>query len=116
MHALELITPQAVLAVLRSHVGSAAAVKSPAIAAKILGEAVPHNNGGAACQVRHAVGELRKQGHCICSMNGIAGGYYFAATEQEVERTCALLQSQANSMIDQIARLRAGSTHLCEFA
>lgn len=47
-------------------------------------------------QIRHIVNELRLSGVPICSGNE---GYYYAANEEEVEKTQRLMRSQANSML-----------------
>lgn len=84
-----------ILAVLSRHIG-----KGNGITVKTLVLAV----GISARSIRHAISDLREEGHAICGTP--TDGYYIAATPEELEHTCQFLHSRALHSLTLESRLR----------
>jgi hypothetical protein len=63
--------------------------------------------------VRLAINQLRKDGHPICSTGGIGGGYYTAASWDELEEYLgAEVHSRALDLLEQEKAMRDGGQRL----
>jgi len=89
------------LAVLSRHIG---ADNGASVAA--LARAVRGYDAGQACErkIRHAIEELRAEGHHICAHPST--GYYIAETDDELDRTCTFLYRRAMTSLRQIAAMK----------
>ncbi|KAB7624347.1 hypothetical protein [Alkalilimnicola sp. S0819] len=96
------ITPDRVLAALSRHVGEGCGIHAKALATAVTGQNPP--TPGQERQVRHAITALRLAGHHVCAHP--RSGYFIAATEQELLRTCEFLHERAMASLRQIARMR----------
>ena len=56
-------------------------------------------------QLREMVNRARVQGHAICSC---ADGYYYAATDDEIEQCCRSLEYRAKSILGAASGMRFG--------
>lgn len=81
--------------VLERHVGRERGITAAALA-QIL--------GCPARTVRDLVTELRMDGRALCGHP--ASGYFYAATKEELEQTCAFLRSRAMHSLMLLAKLR----------
>ena len=55
-------------------------------------------------RLRHVIEHLRREGHAICGHPST--GYYIAANEAELDRTCNYLYDRALCSLEQIARMK----------
>lgn len=95
------ITPDGVLAVLSRHVGAEHGVGIRGLTREVLGEA---GDGADERAVRYAIQELRERGHHVCAHPST--GYFLAATDEELVRTCLYLTERAMCSLRQVAAMR----------
>lgn len=63
--------------------------------------------------VRLAINQLRKRGYPICSTGGIKGGYFLAATRQELEDYLAVeIHARAMDLLEQERLMRSYSDRI----
>ena len=55
-------------------------------------------------RIRHAIEELRAEGHHICAHPST--GYYIAETDDELDRTCTFLYRRAMTSLRQVAAMK----------
>lgn len=95
------ITPEAVLEVLSRHIGADSGIGVQALTSAVLGE-LPWP--GAQRAVRAAVVTLRNQGHHVCAHPST--GYFIAANDAELDRTCEYLYGRAMCSLEQVSAMR----------
>ncbi|MGB0212950.1 hypothetical protein [Algiphilus sp.] len=96
----EHITRDEVLWALRRHVGAENGASAAALVTEIRGTTAP----GHERQLRHCIEELRRDGQHVCGHPST--GYFIAATEDELLRTCAYLHDRALTSLTQVAAMR----------
>jgi hypothetical protein len=94
------LTPSLVLDVLGDHVGAANGITARDLVRKICGISTAAGER----RLRHAVQALRMAGHRIAGEPKT--GYHLAATDAELDDTCAFLYSRAMTSLAQVAALR----------
>ncbi|MCK5772020.1 hypothetical protein [Algiphilus sp.] len=94
------ISQDDVLWALRRHVGSEQGASAAALVTEIRGTTTP----GHERQLRHRIEELRRAGQHICGHP--SSGYFMAADESELVRTCAYLTDRAMTTLIQVAAMR----------
>lgn len=94
------ITRDEVLVALSRHIGGENGASARALVAEIRSVPTP----GHERQLRHRIEELRREGHHVCGHP--SSGYYIAATEEELVRTCGYLHDRAMTSLTQIAAMR----------
>lgn len=98
---MSMITPDAVLAALSRHIGAERGVSVRELTREVLeapGEAADER------AVRHAIQELRERGHHVCAHPST--GYFLAATDEELNRTCLYLTERAMCSLRQVAAMK----------
>lgn len=95
------LTREAVLVALERHVGSELGVSGKDLVREVCG---PGAEAGAERFLRRVLEELRRDGHHICGTP--AEGYYIAATEDELLKTCEFLHERAMTTLRQVAAMR----------
>ena len=103
MH-VESITRDALLVILRNHIGRARGVTVTALAREVLGYEPSRVDERI---VRRLVFELRCEGHHVCAHP--ADGYYLAETPEELDQTIAFLRDRAMASLQQIASMKRTS-------
>lgn len=98
------ISPHHVLSELARHIGEENGIGVRALARAVVG---PDADTHAERQVREAIVALRRDGHHVCAHP--SSGYYIAATEEELVRTCQYLYSRAMCSLEQVAAMRRES-------
>lgn len=98
------ITSDHVLAVLSRHIGAEHGVGVRALAVAVVG---PEADAADERRVRTAIVELRKAGHHVCAHPST--GYFMAAAEADLVRTCEYLLSRAMCSLEQVAAMRRES-------
>jgi hypothetical protein len=96
-----LLTRDAILSALARHVGADNGVSGEQLVAEICGVFATKAHER---QLRKLLEELRREGHHICGTP--AEGYYIAATEAELLRTCEFLHDRAMTTLAQVAAMR----------
>lgn len=97
------ITPDTVLAALRSHIGRDHGIHARDLARRLCG-----THGAAAADerlLRAVITDLRLAGHHVCGTPET--GYYLAANPEELLDTCEFLFGRAMASLEQIARMKA---------
>jgi hypothetical protein len=95
------------LTVLQRHVGKPNAITMTRLTAAIQGgDVIPSRRYDESRLTRSIISQLRAEGHPIAHTNGRGGGYFFAATEAELEETAAWFRSRAMSAFRQEANLK----------
>ena len=97
----ELLTRDAVLLALENHVGADLGISAERLVHEICG---PDAGKGAERFLRRVLEELRCDGHHICGTP--AEGYYIAATDDELLKTCEFLFGRAMTSLKQAAAMR----------
>lgn len=95
------ITPSTVLQALSRHIGKANGICVTRLAEAIIRD-VPDAHHERL--VRRCIEELRRDGQHICAHPST--GYYIAATEEELIRTCDYLFDRAMCSLAQVAAMR----------
>ena len=95
------ITADDVLVALSRHIGADLGVGIAALTREVTGEPA---RPGAERAVRRCIEELRRAGHHICAHPST--GYFIAASEAELLRTCSYLYSRAMCSLAQVAAMR----------
>lgn len=95
------LTPDTVLAALQNCVG-----ESRGYTAEQLVNAITHRAGTAAelRRLRTVIEALRTAGHRICA--NPAHGYYLAANDTELDRTCSFLYERAITSLRQVSAMK----------
>ena len=96
-----LLTRDALLRALERHVGADRGCTGARLVLEICGLYSTRAHERA---LRALIAELRLQGHHICGTP--ADGYYIAATEAELLRTCEWLHARAMTTLAQVAAMR----------
>lgn len=99
------ITPDRVLFVLSRHIGQENGVKATRLAQEVRDSLIASAADERA--VRTAVVALRKSGHHICAHPST--GYFLAANEDELIKSCAYLFDRAMCSLEQVAAMRRES-------
>lgn len=99
--AAELLTRDALLLALERHIGADHGCSAARLVIEICGLYATRAHERA---LRTLIEELRRQGHHVCGTP--AEGYYMAATEAELLRTCEFLHARAMTSLAQIAAMR----------
>lgn len=96
-----MLTAEAVLAALSRHIGAARGIRARDLVVEIEGifACAAHER-----ELRHVIESLRREGHHICGTP--SEGYYLAATDDELVRTCQFLYDRAMTTLSQIAAMR----------
>jgi len=94
------LTYHTLLAALRNHIGRDCGVTAQQLVVEVLG----HTSAGDERRLRDLVVELRLQGHHVCAHP--RGGYFLAASAEELEETCSFLRSRAMKGLQQISRMQ----------
>jgi hypothetical protein len=100
-----MITTDALLAVLRDHIGKTNGASAAQLVAEINAAAVPPDDDITVTtrDLRKLVVALREQGHHVCAHPQT--GYFLAATVEELEETRDFLRQRALSSLKQIAAM-----------
>jgi hypothetical protein len=91
-----------VLGVLGGHVGAKNGIHADQLVMKITGR--PERDPFGERLLRKAIEELRGEGFHICGTP--ASGYYLAANDDELNRTCAFLYARAMASLTQVAKMK----------
>jgi hypothetical protein len=94
------LTPDAVLAVLQASVGEASGITAEQLVLAITGRRSEADER----RLRNVIEALRTAGHAICS--NPAHGYFFAADEKELNRSCNFLFDRAMTSLRQISAMK----------
>ena len=94
------LTRDTVLFALSHHVGEAAGISARALVVEICNDTWP----AAERELRKIIDALRHEGTHICGLPST--GYYMAADEAELLRTCDFLLKRATNGLEQIAAMR----------
>ncbi len=97
----ELLCKDAVLSALSRHLGKDNGVSANALVIEICGL---YATTATERQLRKLIEVLRREGHHICGHP--AEGYYIAANEAELLRTCSFLHDRAMTTLAQVAAMR----------
>lgn len=97
----ERISKAALLGALCRHVGAHRGATAAQLVREITGTSA--DDYAMRC-LRHAVEELRREGHHICAHP--SAGYYIAKTPDELDRTCEYLYHRAMCSLQQIAAMK----------
>lgn len=97
----ELITKAAVLLALERHIGADQGVSGNALSVEIAGlYATPATER----HVRKVIEALRTEGHHVCGHPST--GYFIAANDEELLRTCEFLHHRAITSLRQVAAMQ----------
>lgn len=94
------ITPESVLAALQGRVGAANGITATALVIEIS----DRTSAADERRLRDCVVLLRVQGHPVCATP--EDGYFLAANEEDLNRTCRFLLERATTGIRQVAALK----------
>ena len=97
----EAMSREAVLAALENHVGADNGISAKKLVVEIYRDDVPK---AAERMLRKVIEELRRAGHHVCGTP--ADGYFIAASEGELLRTCEFLHDRAMTTLRQVAAMR----------
>lgn len=97
----ELLTREAVLSAMERHVGAHRGITGACLVLEICGLYATRAHER---QLRKVIEELRREGHHLCGTP--AEGYYIAASEDELLRTCEFLHDRAMTTLAQVAAMR----------
>lgn len=97
----ELLTPLATLSAITRHVGEANGVSAAELTREIVGVFYSPADER---RLRTVIEQLRREGHPICGHPST--GYFHAATDAELIRTCNFLFERAMTSLAQIAAMR----------
>lgn len=97
----DLLTRESVLVALERHVGAEAGVSGAGLVLEICGLYATKADERA---LRKLIEELRREGHHLCGTP--AQGYFVAATDEELLRTCEFLHDRAMTTLAQVAAMR----------
>ncbi|AGG89891.1 hypothetical protein [Rhodanobacter denitrificans] len=95
-----LLTPDAVLAVLQASVGEASGVTAEQLVLALTGRRSEADQR----RLRTVVEALRTAGHRICA--NPTHGYYLAANDKELDRSCSFLFDRAMTSLRQISAMK----------
>lgn len=97
---MDALDKSALLAALAGHIGSERGIHANALALEVCAD------DGAAAQrrLRAAIENLRRAGTHICGTP--ESGYFIAATEGELDRTCEFLYQRAMTSLVQVAAMK----------
>lgn len=98
---LELLSREAVLKALERHVGAEQGCSGAHLVLEICGLYATRADER---NLRNVIEQLRRQGHHVCGTP--AEGYYIAANEDELLRTCEFLHARAMTTLTQVAAMR----------
>lgn len=96
------MTKEHVLTVLRRHVGRDQGIHMRDLVAQVLNTVLVGEV--AERKARELITALRNEGHPICAHP--ASGYYLAASQQELDATCAFLLERSQSTVDQVCAMK----------
>ena len=99
--ASELLTRDAVLHALERHVGAAQGCTGAHLVLEICGLYATRSDERS---LRTVIEELRRDGQHVCGTP--ANGYFMAANEDELLRTCEFLHARAMTTLTQVAAMR----------
>lgn len=94
------LTPDTVLAALQDSVGEAHGRTAEQLVLAITGK----HNAADLRRLRHLIEALRTAGHRICA--NPAHGYYLAANDTELDRTCSFLFDRAMTSLRQLSAMK----------
>lgn len=97
----DLLSRESVLAVLERHIGADKGIGASSLALEVAGL---YATAGTERSLRKVIEELRREGHHVCGTP--AEGYYIAASEEELLRTCTFLHDRAMTTLSQVAAMR----------
>ena len=100
MATTEHLTRDDVLWALRRHIGAENGASAATLVSEIRGATTPGHERA----LRHQIEELRRDGHHICGHPST--GYFIAASDDELVRTCTYLYSRAMTSLQQVAAMR----------
>lgn len=95
-----MMSPEAVAWALAHHVGAANGVTARDLAVEVVGV----QSASAERDLRGIIEQLRRDGSHVCGMPG--EGYYMAADDAELLRTCEFLFARAMTSLVQVAAMR----------
>ncbi|MGQ0621341.1 MAG: hypothetical protein ACT4QA_15690 [Panacagrimonas sp.] len=98
---VDLLSREAVLAAMERHVGADAGITGAGLVLEICGL---YATKAAERQLRKVIEELRRAGHHVCGHP--SEGYYIAASDDELLRTCEFLHDRAMTTLAQVAAMR----------
>jgi hypothetical protein len=94
------LTPDTVLAVLKTCVGEANGVTAEQLVRGLTGRC----SEGDQRRLRTVIEALRTAGHCICA--NPTHGYFLAANDDELNRSCSFLFDRAMTSLRQISAMK----------
>jgi len=98
---------QRVLEVLAGHVGKANAITMADLTSAVQRcQVTPSRRYDESRIVRSVVEQLRREGHAVCHHNGKGGGYFMAASDEELADTARWFRQRAMSAFKQEAALK----------